>query len=265
MMEKKKERASGMATRDSRRKQMADYIARRHSVTMDELCQVFHVSINTVRADLSYLVQTGAAEKVYGGARSRAHQEVPLFTQRTGLNPGAKERIARYAETLIRDRDIIFVDNGTTTMRLLDFLDPFKHVTVLTGNLHLVTQAYSKPNVELIVLPGVMNHRTNSVTDGSTLEFLGRYHFAKAFMGVSGVSPDGRLNVSSYIEYELKKLAVRQSREAYLLADSSKFGGSGLMSYGSLADMNEVITDEGCPAAICDFCKRNNIRLTVTE
>ena len=254
-----------MATRDLRRKQMADLIAKRRSVTMDELCQRFHVSMNTVRADVAFLVQTGAVEKVYGGARSRAHQEVPLFTQRTGLNPDAKARIARYAEMLIRDRDTIFVDNGTTTMRLLDSLDPFKHVTVLTGNLHLVTQAYSKPNVELIVLPGVMNHRTNSVTDGSTLEFLGRYHCAKAFMGVSGVSDDGKLNVSSYIEYELKKLAVRQSREAYLLVDSSKFGGSGLMSYGSLTDMDEVITDGGCPAAIRSFCAENNIRLTVTE
>lgn len=255
----------GLATRDSRRKQMADLIAKKHSVSMDELCQTFHVSMNTVRADLAYLVQTGAVEKVYGGARSSLPQEVPLFTQRTGLNPDAKARIARRAETLVRDRDIIFIDNGTTTMHLLDFLDPFKRVTVLTGNLHLVTQAYSKPNVELIVLPGVMNHRTNSVSDGSTLEFLGRYHCAKAFMGVSGVSGDGKLNVSSYIEYELKKLAVRQSREAYLLCDSSKFGGSGLMSYGSLSDMDEVITDAGCPERVRAFCEQKNIRLILAD
>ena len=251
--------------RDSRRKQMAAFITQKQSATMDELCQTFGVSINTVRADVAHLVQTGAVEKVYGGVRSVVHQEVPLFTQRTGLHTDSKMRIAKRAEKLILDRDILYIDSGTTTMHLLDFLDPAKHITVLTGNLYLVSQAYNLPHVELIVLPGSMNRRTNSVTDGSTLEFLGRYHFAKAFMGVSGISSDGKLNVSSYIEYELKKLALHQSQHAYLLVDSSKFGGSGLMSYGSMADMDEIITDACCPGYARDFCSEKNIRLTIAE
>lgn len=251
--------------RDSRREQMAAFIAQRHTATMTELCQVFQVSINTVRADVAYLVQSGAVEKVYGGVRSVIHQEVPLFTQRTGLHTEEKRRIARQAEMCIKDQDILYIDSGTTTMHLLDFLDPAKHITVLTGNLHLVGQAYNKPNVELIILPGSMNRRTNSVTDVSALEFLGRYHFAKAFMGVSSISSDGALNVSSYMEYELKRAAVRQCQHTYLLADSSKFGGTGLMSYGSLSDMAELITDAHCPEQIRALCAQQNIRLTAAE
>lgn len=251
--------------KDSRREQMASYIAHKHAATMDELCRVFHVSINTVRADVAYLVQTGAVEKVYGGVRAALHQQVPLFTQRTGLHPQEKLSIARQAEKRITDRDILYIDSGTTTMHLLEVLDPSKHITVLTANLHLVSQAYNNPNVELILLPGTMNRRTNSVTDVSALEFLGRYHFVKAFMGVSGISPDGALNVSSYMEYELKKLAVRQSQYAYLLSDSSKFGGAGLMAYGSMTDMEEVITDARCPENIRAFCTQKNIRLTIAE
>lgn len=251
--------------KDSRREQMASFIAQKHTVTMNELCQAFHVSINTVRTDVAYLVRTGAVEKVYGGVRSIIHQEVPLFTQRTGLHADEKRRIARQAETCITDQDILYIDSGTTTMHLLDFLDPAKHVTVLTGSLYLVSQAYHMPNVDLIVLPGSMNRRTNAVTDVSALEFLGRYHFSKAFMGVSGISSDGALNVSSYMEYELKRAAVRQCQHAYLLADSSKFGTTGLMAYGSLSDMEEVITDSHCPEPIRTLCTQKNIRLTVAE
>lgn len=251
--------------KDTRREQMASFIAQKHTATMAELCQAFHVSINTVRADVAYLVQTGAVEKVYGGVRSIIHQEVPLFTQRTSLHTDEKLRIAQQAERRILDRDILYIDSGTTTMHLLDCLDPAKHITVLTGNLHLVGQAYNMPNVELIILPGSMNRRTNSVTDVSALEFLGRYHFTKAFMGVSGISQDGALNVSSYMEYELKKSAVRQSQHAYLLADSSKFGGTGLMAYGALSDMEEVFTDAHCPPNIRALCAQQNIRLTIAE
>ena len=251
--------------KDARRKQMAALIAQRQSVTMEELCQHFHVSMNTVRADVAHLVQTGAAEKVYGGVRAVIHQEVPLFTHRTGLHTQDKLQIARQAEKRILDRDTLYIDSGTTTMHLLDVLDPAKHVTVLTGNLSVIAQAYSKPNVELIVLPGSMNRRTNSVTDVSTLEFLGRHQYAKAFMGVSSISPDGKLNVSSYIEYELKKLAVRQSQQAYLLVDSSKFGGSGLLSYGNMTDMTEIITDFRCPDDIRSLCSEKSIRLTIAK
>ena len=251
--------------RDARIKQMEALVAKRERVTMEELRREFGVSMNTVRSDVAYLVATGAVEKIYGGVRSVQRQEVPLFTQRRELRAGEKQQIARRAEERIFDGDILYIDAGTTTMHLIDCLDAAKHVTIVTRNLYVVSQAYHKPNVELIVLPGGMNRRTNSVADVSTLEFLGRYQYAKAFMGASGVSADGKLNVSTYIEYELKKLALRQSQQAFLLLDAGKFGGSSLMSYGTLEDMTEIITAPPCPEELRERCQRKNIRLTVTE
>lgn len=249
--------------KEVRRKQMEALIAERQTLTMEALCEAFGVSMNTVRADVAYLVKTGAVKKVYGGVRAVSHQEVPLFTQRATQHPDAKRQIARRAEALIQDGDVIFIDAGTTTMHLINCLDSIKHITVLTGNLSVISQASANANVELIVLPGVLNRRTNSVIDGSTLEFLARYQCSKAFMGVSGVSEDGRLCVSTYAEYELKKLAVQQSQLAYLLVDSSKFGGVGLMSYGTLEDMKQIITDSGCPDGIRQLCTERNIDLTI--
>ena len=251
--------------RDARIKQMEALVAKRERVTMEELRREFGVSMNTVRSDVAYLVATGAVEKIYGGVRSVQRQEVPLFTQRREMRAGEKQQIARRAEERIFDGDILYIDAGTTTMHLIDCLDPAKHVTIVTGNLYVIHQAYDKPQVELIVLPGSLNRRTNSVADVSTLEFLRRYQYAKAFMGASGVSADGKLNVSTYIEYELKKLALRQSQQAFLLLDAGKFGGSSLMSYGTLEDMTEIITAPPCPEDLRERCQRKNIRLTVTE
>ncbi len=249
--------------KESRRKQMQALIAQRKTVTMEELQATFRVSMNTIRTDVAYLVDTGAAEKIYGGVRILQEQEVPLFTQRASLRAGAKERIARKAEELIQDGDILYFDPGTTTMHLIDCLSPGKHVTIITGSLYVITQAGPRPNVQLIVLPGVLNRRTNALSDVSTLEFLGRYHFAKAFMGVSGISPGGKLNVSTYIEYELKKLALRQSLHAYLLADAAKFGQESLMTYGSIEEMEEVITDAPCPEPFLEVCKEKDVRVTL--
>ncbi len=251
--------------KEERRKRMEAMLAQKGSVTMEALRDAFGVSMNTVRSDVAYLVGSGVAEKIYGGVRILRNEEVPLFTQRTELNPDVKRRIAQRAEKLILDQDILYIDSGSTTLGLIDCLDPGKHVTILTGNLALIPKAYPMPNVELIVLPGVMNRRTNSVSDVSTLEFLGRYHCAKAFMGATGVSPDGKLNVSTYIEYELKKLAIQQSLHSYLLVDSSKFGRESLMAYGSLSQMETVITDGGCPLSAQRYCRERGIPLELVE
>lgn len=245
--------------KESRRKYMAELIAQRRRMTMQELCDYFQVSMNTIRTDVAHLVSTGAVAKVYGGVQVADQKQVPLFTSRTLLHTDNKQRIAVCAEQLIQDKDIIYIDAGTTTMHLIDCLDQRKHVTIVTANLSVIHKAYEHENVELIVLPGTVNRRTNSISGISTLEFLNRYQFNKAFMAASGISEDGRLNTSTYIEYEIKRTALKQSRQAYLLADSAKFGTMGLMAYGTLDDMTAVITDPDCPDFAKKFCSERNI------
>ena len=248
--------------RENRRKEIAAYIAKHQAVTMTELCNEFHVSINTIRADVASLTKAGIAEKVYGGVRSTMRQEVPLFTQRTKIRPDAKFAIARAAAEHIENGDTLFIDAGTTTMHLLAFIPPEKHITIITGNLHIISQAYTKPNADVIVLPGIVNRRTNSLADISTLEYLGRYHFAKAFMATTGLSSDGRLNVKSYIEYEIKKLAMQKSDIRFLLCDSSKYGANGLMSYSDLENIDRLFTDSPCPDALRQLCAQTGTELT---
>lgn len=242
---------------------MGDLVAKHHSMSMEQLRQHFGISMNTVRSDVAYLVQTGAVEKIYGGVRVNDHKQVPLFASRANIQPVQKLQIAKAAEAFIEDGDIVFIDAGTTTMHLIDCLDDSKHITVVTANLYVVQKAFLHENVKLVVLPGTFNRRTNSASDVSTLEYLSRYQFTKAFMGVSGVSQDGMLNVSTYIEYELKRAALSRSMEGYLLVDSSKFGSTGLMSYGNLTDMHSIITDSGCPEAVRSFCRENQLGLTL--
>lgn len=251
--------------KSQRIKDMEALILQRDTISMEELRQIFHVSMNTVRSDVASLVESGTVEKIYGGVRALPQEEVPLFTQRMALNPDSKQKIAFRAAQMIEDQDVVYIDAGTTTMYLIDYLDASRHVTVITRNLHIVPRAYERSNVELIVLPGTMDRRTNSVADGSTLEYLGRYHFRKAFMGVSGISPDGRLNVSNYNEYELKKLAIHQSQAAYLLADAAKFGGSSLMSYGTMDTMAGIFSDSDCPEAARQYCQEHEIPLYICD
>ncbi len=115
------------------------------------------------------------------------------------------------------------------------------------------------------MLPGALNRRTNSVSDVSTLDFLGRYHFGKALMAATGLSADGKLNVSSYLDHEIKHLAVQQSDHRILLCDSAKYGSAGLMSYASLKDMDRLITDSLCSPELRALCRSFGTLLEIAE
>ena len=251
--------------KDDRRKQMAAYIAKHQTVTMAELCNEFKVSINTVRTDVATLTKTGVVEKVYGGVCSTMQQAVPMFTQRTRIHPDSKFSIARAAVEQINDGDTLFIDAGTTTMHMMGLLPMERHVTIITANLHIISQAYTHPNAEIIVLPGAVNRRTNSMADITTLEFLGRCHFAKAFVATTGLSKDGSLNVKTFLEYEIKRLAIAQSDTKYLLCDFSKFGSSILMIYAKLTDIDKLITDERCPEELRELCAAADTELIIAR
>ena len=240
---KRKKEADTM--KELRRKQIANYIAKQNSVTMTELVDTFQVSMNTIRSDISYLVRTGAVVKIYGGVQSAADIPVPYFTSRATLNMGKKKAIARKAAEQIYENDIIYVDSGTTTMYLLDYVDPKLPVTVITPNLYVITSLANKPKVKLVVLPGVLDRRTNSLKETNTFLELSKYQIHKAFMACSGVTPDGHISVSTYLESEIKKTAVQKSEKNFLLADSEKFLDSRLLSYGTISQMSCVYSDAG--------------------
>ncbi|MGM9640354.1 MAG: DeoR/GlpR family DNA-binding transcription regulator [Faecousia sp.] len=248
--------------KESRRKQIEALVARRQSLTMQELCDIFEVSMNTIRSDVASLVKAGVVEKVYGGIRVKERKEIPLFTSRTMLHPDRKQAIAQAAEALIDDGDIVYIDAGTTTMHLIDCLQDHKHVTIVTPSLPIIVKAYEKSNVNLVILPGMYNRRTNAILDGSTAEYLTRYQHTKAFMGVSALLPNGALGVSSYLEYELKRTAVAQSQKAFLLADSSKLGEAGLLTYGTVEQMSLILTDRDMPDSFVNLCREKG---TVVE
>jgi len=108
-----------------------------------------------------------------------------------------------------------------------------------------------------------LNRRTNSLTDTSTVTELSKYQHTKAFMGASGVTEDGKLSVSNYMEYEIKRKALAQSKQTFLLVDASKFGESNLMSYGNLTQMSMVITDSRIPDEYRDYCEKQKIPLII--
>jgi len=244
--------------------EMEQYILENSTVTMQDLCTRFEVSISTVRQDVGELVQKGAVKKIYGGVSSaRANQLVP-FDERKARNFKCKQAIGKQAVTLLRDRDIVFLDSGTTTMQLIPHIPPSIRVTVLTHSLSAMQAAVPYDHVELICLPGKLDRRTNAFLTAD-LRYLEQYNITIAMMAVTGISPSGDVTNSSLLEHEIKRMAVEKSDRAYLLADSEKFDRASLITYARLDQFTGLVTDNDLSSSAARLCSEMGIDLQIAE
>ena len=80
-------------------------------------------------------------------------------------------------------------------------------------------------------------------------------------MSTTGVSIENGLTNSSIPEFELKKAVAEKAGEIYLLADSSKFGISSLLTYCALDKVNYVISEKNPPEKYLSFFPRHEIHV----
>ena len=245
-----------------------EYVKEKQSVSLQQLCEEFHVSLNTIRRDIAVLIEQGEIEKVYGGVVSKSNSKshsssVQPFYERNIVNTGAKENIAKAAADFVEDNDTIFLDSGTTTIQMVKYLEKYNNLTVVTYCIPIIAELYKLPDIRVISLPGYLLRATCSLVGEAACDFLNGLNINKAFMASTGVTSDFNVTNATFEECGIKKTALKQSRKHYLLVDSSKFGQSGIMSYARLNQFDAVISNAGIPDTTLKYINENNIKFCI--
>lgn len=244
--------------KEKRLQLVEEYIHTVKTASLDELCEHFQVSKNTIRRDVDKILKKGNVQKVYGGVTSLPYPLVP-FANRDNTNLSEKVAIGRTAATLIEDQDLIFIDSGTTTRNIMDFLPQLQSLTILTNNLDVINAAAGLEFVTLISIGNHYKRSTNSFVGADDLYILDKFNISKAFMAATGVTVTHGLTNSDILEYELKRKIAKKTQQLYLLADASKFGKSTLLTYAPLQEVDGIITSRALPEDYRDYCEKHQI------
>ena len=242
-----------------------EYIHTKGSATLDELCDYFGVSKNTIRRDINIILQDGSIEKVYGGVKSVVNYGLTSFEHRNIVHATAKERIAQLAAAQIKPGDFIFIDSGTTTRSIIDYLPNDINITVLTNNLDIMNACALHPNIGLLSLGSHYKRETRSFVGLHMEAKLSQYNISKAFMAATAVSIHSGVTNSDLMEHEIKKNLVQIADEIFLLVDDSKFEKATLLTYMPLADVSTVVTNNPIDNTYRDFFEEQQIKLLIAE
>ncbi len=254
-----------MPIRSKRIEEIKSYIYANKTVTLDQLCKEFNVSLSTLRRDLDEILQEKDIKKIYGGVTATNKRELVSFGERNISNSIKKEHIAIKAASFVENGDIIFIDSGTTTLHMIEAMKDKKDITILTNNIEIIIQAIPYENINIISLSGTLNRKTLSFTGTMATQVLQNYNIGKAFMASAGFSIENGITNSSALETDLKQLAVQRSQKTYLLADSSKNGVVSLMTYCQLDKINALITESTPSKEITEFLNQKSIDIILTE
>lgn len=229
---------------EERQSNILAIVEERGSVTTTELMKHFDASESTIRRDLNALGKDGLLVKVHGGAIAKDgiyHTTDDELSVRVELNHDDKSVIAKYAASLIETNDIVYLDAGSTTELIIDFLN-VKNVTFVTNSFSHAKKLATKGYMTY-VLGGEFKYLTEAIVGEEAILCLDKYNFTKGFFGTNGVTEKNGYSTPDIKEAMVKKKAMSKTKERYVLADTSKLNDISSVTFASF-DSAKLITNE---------------------
>lgn len=215
-------------------------------VDVATLADTLNVTAETIRRDLTSLERAGVLRRVHGGA-------IPV--ERIGFEPAVetrdavlideKERIAKAALAEVPEEGAVILDAGTTTARLAQALPVDRELTVVVNSPVIAAVLGTRPNINVLMIGGRLRGKTLATVDDWALRPLADMYVDVAFIGTNGMSVERGLTTPDLAEAAVKRAMINAARRTVLLADHTKIGNDYLARFGTLADLDLLITDAG--------------------
>jgi len=230
--------------KEARYSKILETVNERNFVSFHDLMKLTNSSESTIRADLVVLANEGKLIRLRGGAQAidkdQINYELGNETKMV-IEIDAKKRIAQYAASLIKDRSTVYVDAGTTTLHLIDFITA-KEVSIVTNSLSIARKAKLR-NFKVYVIGGDIKLSTDAFVGSLAQDIVNRFSFDVGFFGCNGIDFVQGITTPEVEEAIIKQTAMSKCKKLYILADHTKLGVKTAVTFHPFIG-SEIITDK---------------------
>ncbi|MCY0386114.1 DNA-binding transcriptional repressor DeoR [Robbsia sp. Bb-Pol-6] len=250
--------------RTVRLKSVAQTLQKQNAIHLRDMAELLDVSEMTLRRDLD---QHDGDLRLLGGYITRIADPAETSDYRVNEQDSRqieeKRRIGRLAAAFVRQGDTIFLDCGTTTPFVVDFIPDDLAFTAVCNSLNVLLRLQQKPNCTIILCGGTF-HRHNLVFENRTeSSVLDGIRLAHAFISAAGVSRQFGVTCFNLDEVDVKRKVLRQAQQCLLLADHTKFDTVRAAYFAELADFHFVVSDKKISRDYRDFFTAGETRLLI--
>ena len=226
----------------------------RHSIILESLNERFYLSLHeimkltnssesTIRADLIELANERKLIRLRGGAQA-LNKDVVAYElsneDKMSIEVDAKRKIAEYAAKLIKDHNVVYIDAGTTTIHMIDFITA-QQISIVTNSLSIAKKAKIK-GYKVYVTGGDIKLATDAFVGALTQDIISCFSFDVGFFGANGIDIVEGITTPEVEEALVKQTAMSRCRKVYVLVDHSKIGIKTAVTFHPFIP-EEIITD----------------------
>ncbi|MEI7884211.1 MAG: DeoR/GlpR family DNA-binding transcription regulator [Clostridia bacterium] len=247
--------------------QLIEILKVRHYVSVKELASHLEVSEMTIRRDLEILKSKQIAENIAGISVYNSFQETSPTQSEYNLSSEhdkhfvQKNAIAQFAASLIKQGEIIILDTGSTTEKIVPFIPKNSNLTILCYNMNILTKLHRRTDIQIILAGGIYHANTQLFESPEGIEFIRGIRAQKLFLSAAGIHSSLGITCANQYEVPGKQAVLGSSMEHILVADSSKFGSVKCAFFCNLSDIDVIVTDDSLSQEWCDIILALGIEL----
>lgn len=226
-----------------RQREILDLARKEGKVTVDGLADLYDVTVQTIRRDLSDLADSGRLERVHGGAVVPSGVVNIIYEERRRLNNVGKKAIAVECARSIPDGASVFMNIGTSTEAVAHELLDHENLLVVTNNLNIANILATNHSCEIILAGGVLRRADGGIVGGLTAEMVKQFKFDYSVLGCSAIDAGGDLLDFDGQEVMVSSTAIHRSRKVMIVADRLKFARNAPFTICSLSSVDVLLTD----------------------
>ncbi|MDD9266755.1 DeoR/GlpR family DNA-binding transcription regulator [Paenibacillus sp. GCM10023248] len=221
-------------------------------VITNELVEVLQVSSETIRRYLEDLEEANKLKRVYGGAvRVNRSREEPSHLIREVLHADEKRRIGKAAAALVQDNEVIFIDDGSTTLQMIEHLLDKTNLTILTNSFPALYSLIDYKNRELYTgelffIGGKVSSMQFRVVGSLAEKLVTNFYADKAFISIDGMMIDKGITAFDEERGKFARKLMEHAKTNIVVSDHSKIG---MVQFHKMSDLQDIdIIVSGVPA-----------------
>ncbi|MBN2981744.1 MULTISPECIES: DeoR/GlpR family DNA-binding transcription regulator [Cohnella] len=252
----------------TRRHEIMKLLETNRQVTIPELAEQFNVSQMTIRRDLDLLQSEGKIQRFHGGAMKVKRFMGAKYEQRANEHREEKAAIAREAAKHVEDGMSLILDAGTTVAAMVDELEKFKGLKIITRDLHTALMLSNEErfgSFDVYCAGGRLSKWAYSLDGIYTEKMLGSLTVDVAFLTCEAVSHAKGAMAWSPVLVGARQTTMSAASKSILLADSTKFSYNSLAIFADLDSFDEIITDGRLDEYEAEVYRKAGYPLTVVS
>ena len=212
-----------------------------HYATIDYLVEQIHYSPATIRRDVTILEKQGLVKRSFGGVEIIDDNDTPFLFRQHKMK-GAKNKIAKYAASLIKDGDTVFLDGSTTAQFMLQYILPKKDITVITNNLTL-SCALAAEGIKVFCTGGAITETPGTASGLITANAFSHFMADIMFFSTEGIDENGIITVKPEGYFIHNKAMLSHSKKHVYLCSSNKIGKVSKIVQCDLSEIDVFVSD----------------------